>query len=137
MLGGELQWEICCKNSVFPPSSPDKIPYLQCAKTRATGSSFWHMGNHMIRVRSQTAGAFCSFYTVEANRIWSAVCSLRSTAGRRPGEKMTPGGAVAGSRSRITGRSVLGQRGRNLRSTPLVASGAQTQAPVRVRSTFA
>jgi hypothetical protein len=50
--------------------------------------------------------------------MWSAVCSLTSTAARLPGEKMTPGGGVACSRARITGQSASGQRGQNLGSAP-------------------
>jgi|SRR5919106_4417860 hypothetical protein len=48
--------------------------------------------------------------------MWSAVCSLTSTAGRLPGEKMIPGGGVARSRARIMERLASDQRGRNLRS---------------------
>jgi hypothetical protein len=57
----------------------------------------------MIHVRSQAAGVRCASCTGEANRMWSAVCSLTSTAGRLPGEKMMPGGGVARSRARIMG----------------------------------
>jgi hypothetical protein len=46
--------------------------------------------------------------------MWSAVCSLTSTAAPLPGEKMMPGGGIAHSRARITGQSALGQRGQNL-----------------------
>jgi hypothetical protein len=72
----------------------------------------------MINVRSQAAGVRYASYTVEANRMWSAVCSLTSTAVRLPGEKMMPGGGVAHSRARIMGQSTSGQRDRNLRSAP-------------------
>jgi hypothetical protein len=51
----------------------------------------------MIHVRSQAAGARCASYIGEANRMWSAVCSLTSTADRLPGGKMMPGGGVAQS----------------------------------------
>jgi hypothetical protein len=50
--------------------------------------------------------------------MWSAVCSLTSTADHLPGEKMMPGGGVARSRARIMEQSASGQRDRNLRSTP-------------------
>jgi hypothetical protein len=106
---------VCCSQV---SSCPEKIPYLRCTKTRATGSFFSYMGNRMIRARSQAAGVHCAFSTGEANRMWSAVCSLTSTAGRLPGEKMMPGGGVARSRARITGQSALGQRDRNLYSAP-------------------
>jgi hypothetical protein len=50
--------------------------------------------------------------------MWSAVCSLTSTADRLPGEKMMPGGGVMPSNARIMGQSASGQRDRNLRSDP-------------------
>jgi hypothetical protein len=82
----------------------------------------------MIYVRSQAAGVRCASCTGEANRMWSAVCSLTSTADRLPGEKMMPGGGVARSKARIMGQSASGQRDRNLRSTPgiLRTEGAST-----------
>jgi hypothetical protein len=43
--------------------------------------------------------------TGEAGRMWSAVCSLTSTAGHRPGAKMTPGGGSARSRAPIAAPS--------------------------------
>jgi hypothetical protein len=89
---------VCCSQL---SGHPEKTPHLWCVKTRATGSSFSHMGNRMIRVRSQAAGARCACCTVEANRMWSAVCSLTSMAGRLLGEKMMTGGGIARSRSRI------------------------------------
>ena len=105
---------VCCSQV---SSHPGKIPCLRCMKTRARGSFFSYMGNRMIHVRSQAAGVRCASCTGEANRMWSAVCSLTSTAGRLPGEKMMPGGGVAHSRARIMGQSASGQRDRNLRST--------------------
>jgi hypothetical protein len=106
---------VCCSQV---SSHPEKIPLLWCTKTRATGPFFSYMGNRMIHVRSQVAGVRCASCTGEANRMWSAVCSLTSTAGRLPGEKMMPGGGNARSRARIMGQSASGQRDRNLRSDP-------------------
>jgi hypothetical protein len=110
----KVRRHVCCSQV---SSRPEKIPLLWCTKTRATGTLFSYMGNRMIRVRSQAAGVRCASCTGEANRMWSAVCSLTSTAGRLPGEKMMPGGGVAHSRARIMGQSASGQRDRNLRST--------------------
>jgi hypothetical protein len=50
--------------------------------------------------------------------MWSAVCSLTSTADRPPGEKMMPGGGVMPSKARIMGQSASAQRDRNLSSDP-------------------
>jgi hypothetical protein len=111
----KVRRHVCCSQVA---SRPEKIPCLQCAKTRVTGSFFSYMGNRMIHVRSQAAGVRCASCTGEANRMWSAVCSLTSTAGHLPGEKMMPGGGVARSRARIMGQSASGQRDWNLRSDP-------------------
>jgi hypothetical protein len=72
----------------------------------------------MIYVRSQAAGVRCASCTGEANRMWSAVCSLTSTADRLPGEKMMPGGGVMPSRACIMGQSASGQRDWSLHSAP-------------------
>ena len=46
--------------------------------------------------------------------MWSAVCSLTSTAAHLPGEKMMPGGGITPSRARIMAQLASVQRGRNL-----------------------
>src|SRR2546426_5464339 len=61
-------------------SSAENIPRRRCAQPRATGSSCSPTGNRRIRVRSTAAVAPCSVSTGEAHRMWSAVCSLTSTA---------------------------------------------------------
>jgi hypothetical protein len=124
----KVRGPVCCSHAL---SRPEKIPCLRCTKTRATGPFFSYMGNRRIYVRSQAAGVGCASYIGEANRMWSAVCSLTSTADRLPGEKMMPGGGVMPSRAGIMGQSASGQRDRNLRST-LVFSGPKVQARIQV-----
>ena len=87
-------------------------PCLRCARTRATGACFLPTVNRTIRARWQDALAPCSSCTGEASRMWSAVCSRTSTAGRHPGAKMTRGGAILTSRARIRARSASAPQGR-------------------------
>jgi hypothetical protein len=83
-----------------------------CGKSKAMASSCWLTGNLMIRVRSQGAGVRCSFSTAEARRMWSAVCSRRSTADRPPGAKILPRGGDASSAAYMPVRSTSGPQGR-------------------------
>jgi hypothetical protein len=93
-------------------SSQEKILCLWCVQSRVTASSCLPTVNPMIRAQSQAVGAPCSSYIGEARRMWSAVCSRSSTAGRRPGAKIPPGGGGASSKARIPVRSTSGQPGR-------------------------
>jgi hypothetical protein len=91
---------------------PRKNPLLWCVKSRATASSCLPTVTPMIHAQSQAVGAPCSSCTGEARRMWSAVCSRSSTAGRRPGAKIPPGGGGANSKARIPVRSTSGPPGR-------------------------
>jgi hypothetical protein len=46
----------------------------------------------------------CGSRIGEVSRMWSAVCSRSSTAGRHPGAKMTPGGGIPTSEAPIPAR---------------------------------
>jgi hypothetical protein len=82
--------------------SAEKIPNPRYLKSMAMASCSSPMANRVMRVRWQgVRGAYVS-RTAEASRPWSAVCRRSSTAARRRGEKMTPGGGTRHSASCIT-----------------------------------
>jgi hypothetical protein len=92
-------------------SSAEKIRQ-PCAKCRGMASPCSSTGNLTTCVQSLGVGGPCSSPTGEASRMWSAVCSHTSTAGRHPGAKMMPGGGIPRSRARIAAWSASPQRGR-------------------------
>ena len=78
-----------------------KNPPPAVREAQGNGIYLLPTGNHTIRARSLDAGGPCFSCTGEASHMWSAVCSRISTAGPRPGARMTFGGGSGSSRARM------------------------------------